>query len=208
MIMNAEVLSGFDKIFLDLDDTLIYERDYLFSVYHKISIEFGKNSIESLNIYEYLRNNFEQGNRSKLFNNLINEFEIPLSNLNIMLDILRGIKLNEGLNLTPEAKVILLEFRKINKQYGIITNGNPEQQANKIKQVKWEGYLEPANVIFANEYEPKPSPLSIDLISKPSKRKKLLYIGDSDVDRDFALNAGVSFYRLVIKNKCSLCFVE
>ena len=206
MMIYNNTISFYDQIFIDLDDTLIYERDYLFSAYYKISAEFGKNSREVLKIYDYLRTNFEQGKRSKLFNNLIDELEMPLTNLVLMLEILRNVKLKEKLNLVFEVKSILLELRKLNKQYIVITNGNPVQQANKINQINWEGYLQPADVIFANHYEPKPSPLSLDVLCKTKDRERILYIGDSDIDRDFAQNAGVSFYRLEVKNSCSVYF--
>ena len=208
MMINDNTISIYDQIFLDLDDTLIYEREYLFSAYYEISIVFGKNSGDVLKIYNYLRNNFEQGKRSKLFNNLIEEFEMPPSNMGVMLEILRNVKLKEKLNLVTEVKCILLELRKLKKQYIVITNGNPVQQANKIKQINWEGHLRPTEVIFANEYEPKPSPLTMEVRCKTNDRKRVLYIGDSDIDRDFALNAGVSFYRLEIKSSCFDYFIQ
>ncbi len=197
-MLDAQFLESFDQIIFDLDDTLIYEKDYLFAAYLNIAETLGNSNEEVINMYSYLRNNFVLGNRSRLFNDFINEFGLPNSHLNIMIQLLRSVKINGGLQITVEGKQILqiLKFEK--REYYIITNGNPIQQSNKINQILWGENPRPNSVVYANEFEPKPSPKSYFMV-QGNKGGKALYIGDSEVDKDFANNAGMGFYQI---NSC------
>jgi phosphoglycolate phosphatase-like HAD superfamily hydrolase len=197
-MLDAQFLESYDQIIFDLDDTLIYEKDYLFAAYLNIAETLGNSNEEVINMYSYLRNNFVLGNRSRLFNDFINEFGLPNSHLNIMIQLLRSVKINGGLQITVEGKQILqiLKFEK--REYSIITNGNPIQQSNKINQILWGENPRPNSVVYANEFEPKPSPKSYFMVQGITGGKAL-YIGDSEVDKDFANNAGMGFYQI---NSC------
>ena len=73
----------------------------------------------------------------------------------------------------------------------IITNGNPDQQYTKILNTDFDVIEKEVDVIYANLFEPKPSPASF--FKNFSKNEKYLYIGDSKVDLDFSRNANISF---------------
>ena len=195
IMLDAQFLESFDQIIFDLDDTLIYEKDYLFAAYLNIAETLGNSEEEVMNMYSYLRNNFVLGNRSRLFNDFINEFGLPNSHLNIMIQLLRSVKINGGLQITVEGKQILQILKLKKREYSIITNGNPIQQANKINQIQWGEYPRPSLVVYANEFEPKPSPISFYMV-QCNKGGKALYVGDSEVDKEFANNAGMFFIRL------------
>ena len=83
------------------------------------------------------------------------------------------------------------------KKIFILTNGNPEQQLNKIKQTEWHG-LEPYLICyFADEVAPKPETDSLDLLIKNHnlQRRNILMIGNSDVDRQCADASGVDLIK-------------
>jgi FMN phosphatase YigB (HAD superfamily) len=187
-------LKKYSQIILDLDDTLIYEKDYLYSAYQSISDKLGENEIDSQEMFLYLKNNFDLGLRKNLFNSFIIAFDLSPLVLQCMLEELRNCIVVGGLNLTKEGAIILDYIKKLKKEYLIITNGNPIQQANKIKQINWDNHLQPSKVVYANEYKPKPCPEVFFALSNLKSFGKVLYIGDSEVDREFAINSGVDYY--------------
>jgi len=84
------------------------------------------------------------------------------------------------------------------KKIFVVTNGNPEQQLNKIKQIEWVG-LEPyLTCYFANEIAPKPETDCIDLLIKDRniQRRNILMIGNTDTDVQCAEASGVDFVKI------------
>jgi len=201
IMIYSDYFKGFDEIIFDLDDTLIYERDYLFSAYLDISERFGSTNTEKSVMFSYLVENFNLGNRSELFNNFICTFSLKDNDMLLMLYLLRNANIKEGLRLTSEAKILLHCLMTLNMKYDIITNGNPIQQANKLRQINWEGLPSPTKVVFANEYKPKPSPDSFFKTRASLCESKILYVGDSEVDDNFAKNCGIEFFKLIIKDE-------
>src|SRR6202012_3853084 len=81
------------------------------------------------------------------------------------------------------------------KQIFIVTNGNPEQQLNKIKQVEWNGLENYLTCYFADELKPKPETDVIEklLQDKNLRRKDLIMIGATEADLLCAQNSGVDY---------------
>ncbi len=81
------------------------------------------------------------------------------------------------------------------KKIFIVTNGDPKQQLNKIKQTEWHG-LEPyLRVYFAEETFAKPEPDAINLLIKDHdlQRRELLMIENSEIDRLCAEVCGIDY---------------
>lgn len=194
-------LNSYCHVIFDLDDTLIHERDYLFAGYKVIANKLGKNSIEANRMFLFLRDNFELGFRTGLFDSMIQYFGLSFNELPFMIGLLRDLDLKTGLSITNEGKAILKILKTQKKKYTIITNGNPKQQANKIRQIVWGSLPKPSKVIFANEFKPKPSIESFRHLQINFCQKKILMIGDSDIDRDFASKAKIDFYRINLIHK-------
>jgi HAD superfamily hydrolase (TIGR01549 family) len=79
------------------------------------------------------------------------------------------------------------------KQLFILTNGNPEQQLNKIRQTEWHGLEKYLTCYFADEIKPKPEPDAIHYILKNHnlERRDIMMIGNSETDALCAENVGV-----------------
>ena len=182
----------------DLDNTLYDEKEFLFGAYKKISFYLeNKYSINNELIYNYLTYHFETSGRKNIFNKLIINFKIPNSELLIFLNILRKYKPVKKYTLFPEIKLLFIELIKSNKLFIIVTNGNVEQQQNKIKNINWEGLSIP-KIFYANTISPKPSPkIYLEKIVPSFNLKEnsnLLFIGDSNEDKLFSKNIGSKFY--------------
>lgn len=81
------------------------------------------------------------------------------------------------------------------KKVFIVTNGKPEQQLNKIKQVEWHGLEQYLTVYFAEETFPKPESDVIDLLIKDHslQRRDLLMIANSETDKLCAEACGIDY---------------
>jgi phosphoglycolate phosphatase-like HAD superfamily hydrolase len=119
------------------------------------------------------------------------KYQYNFDHLNITAKLPLKLLLDQSmLNLMQD---IVIDRKKI----FILTNGNPEQQLNKIKQTEWHG-LEPyLTCYFANETAPKPETDSIDLLIKNHnlKRRDVLMIGNSDIDRQCADASGIDLIK-------------
>lgn len=188
--------SKYKLIVFDLDNTLILERDYLFGAYEEISNQIESAClVDKLKINNYLKDEFINNGRTKLFDKMINRFNISKIEIKAILNILRSYTPLKKISLIENMKLILQVLKDEKIPYVIFTNGNVDQQKNKVANIKWDGLL--TDVIYANEINPKPNPISFSnyLIKNKIKinKSKILMIGDSVVDELFAENFGCDF---------------
>jgi FMN phosphatase YigB (HAD superfamily) len=202
--MRKSILEA-NFIMFDLDNTLFEETDYLFQGYEKIALYLSKkHQLSTFDIYKYLSLNFKFDDRSNLFDNMLEEFNIPQFELPNILDILRTYTPYQKIQLYPELKQVLIEIKSKFVPFVIVTNGNVTQQQNKIKHIDW-GNLKPL-VYYANNCSPKPSPqIYFDCIlpryRESIKKGKIFYIGDSKIDQIFAENIGFDFIDVTLLKK-------
>ena len=188
--------SKYKLIVFDLDNTLILERDYLFEGYEEIACYIESTvSVEKLKIQNYLKDEFIKNGRTKLLSRMMGHFNIRKPELEVILNVLRTYTPVTKIALIKNMKVILEELKDENIPYVIFTNGNVDQQKNKVANIEWDGLL--TDVIYANEISPKPDPISFTNYLLKSqiriKKKEILMIGDSFVDELFAENLGCDF---------------
>jgi FMN phosphatase YigB (HAD superfamily) len=81
------------------------------------------------------------------------------------------------------------------KKLFIVTNGNPEQQLNKIRQIEWHGLEQYLICYFANEYASKPEPDAIHTLihEHELQRRDLLMIGSTKADELSAEASGIDY---------------
>ena len=100
--------SKYKLIVIDLDNTLILEKDYLFKAYEDISYNIESTcSIDRIKIENYLKNEFIKSGRSKLFDNMFSDFNISNVEMTSILNILRTVKPRKKISLIENMKLIL-----------------------------------------------------------------------------------------------------
>jgi FMN phosphatase YigB (HAD superfamily) len=182
----------------ELDDVLYPEKDYLYQVYYlftafleytelvnaKVATSFMIDTYLSEGkafVFDRLKEKFGLDEKYKLnFEHLSHTAKLPLK---LLLDQ----------NMLTFLQDIVVDRKKI----FILTNGDPGQQLNKIKQTGWQG-LEPyLTCYFADEIAPKPETDSIDLLIKDHnlQRRDVLMIGNSDIDRQCADACGIDLIK-------------
>ena len=191
--MNEVYFENYSNIIFDLDDTIIFEKDYLFEVYRLVSKKANKCGYIEKEIFDFLINEFNNHGRKDIYQKLTRKYE-SLLNINEFLDLMRGISLSHPLNINSKVKYYLEQLCCMGKSFDILTNGNVIQQKNKINQTDFGPFCKPDLIIYANEYQPKPS-INSFLAYKSFKAipGKAIYIGDSEIDANFAFNCGIDF---------------
>lgn len=193
-------LSGFSLFIFDLDNTIYNEEEYLLQAYSAICDQLAdsahRHDRESL--LKLMLNIYNQEGREKLFDKFLSRSGLGLSNLPECLKILRTFDPERKIELFPETEKILKYLIKLGKKVFVLTNGNPDQQRNKIRSLVWNNLDNRITFILANEIEPKPSPAGIIRILEITgiEKEKTIFIGDSPIDRECASAGSIQFLNI------------
>ena len=190
---------SYKALVLDLDNTIYPEKDYLFQVYYLIGefIEFQE-GVPHDQVTKFLIDEFMVKGRDHIFDKMIVHFNLPETYLENCFRLLRTAKLPLPLLIFEDMLLRLQEASEAGLRLFVLTNGNPEQQLNKIKHLEWHGLDQHIKCYFCNEIAPKPAPdamlkLLADHQLAPSE---VLFLGDANIDEDCAKAAGVDFERV------------
>lgn len=192
--MNIEYLlqmleDGRTLIF-DLDDTLYPETDFLFQAYRHICIScYGSNSNA---IVDFMTDRFLSHGRQNLFDETLQRFPNEDASVERFLTLLRTFQCVGKLepfdwfrifaSRVPESFVLR-----------IITDGNVFQQRNKLFSLDMGRFCSAVSVVYTQSFLPKPSQASLSGFRDRSCFVAPVYIGNSEVDKQFAENCGFEF---------------
>jgi phosphoglycolate phosphatase-like HAD superfamily hydrolase len=194
---GLSALHGYQEWVFDLDGTIYEERDYLFPAYREMASFCAQRGLaDECKVYGFLTHTFEQAGRKQLFDTLFETFEIPEEYLRDFLRILRTTSMPGTIKPFPYFQDILQIPKPARGRLSIITNGNVRQQKNKVRLIDWSGQYDALTVIYANQFEPKPSRASFDYWSSAAARGNAIYIGNEATDRAFAENSGMDFLQV------------
>lgn len=189
----------YDLVIFDLDNTLYDENLYLFKGYLDIARYLSNkySHIPFLECKMYLEVTFQREGRKFLFDKLFNKYKI-VDELEDCLKLMREVTFDSKIKLFKTSYLLLKDAINSSKVC-VLTNGNPTQQKNKIRQIEWEGLLDDINIVFANEYAPKPSAKVFEDYLLPKYNlisKKILFIGDDISDKSFSQGIGCQFINI------------
>jgi len=181
----------------ELDNVLYPEKDYLFQVYYLFA-----NLIEYTELYDakamlaLMTSTYEKEGKDFVFDRIRERFQIDEKYRQNFNSLIFTAKLPLKLLLYKNMLELLQEIVVDRKKIFILTNGNPEQQLNKIRQTEWHGLEQYLTCYFADEILPKPEPDAIHLILKEHnlQRRDVLLIENSEVDRLSAQACGVDYF--------------
>ena len=187
-------------IFFDLDNTLYDYTNYYSTVLRKISNYLStKYRLLSEEIYITGMNLFRKktSRYPKFFNDLLETFNIPQSEVTVCLEIFN----NYSEKLTPYEDVIPALEDLLNKEYilGVITDGNPKRQKQKIKLLGLERYFD--IIVFTYDLNsPKPSSIPYRYVLEKTDIQPSFayYIGDDPrIDFKGAKDVGMTTIRIL-----------
>lgn len=161
-------------VIFDLDDTLIYEIDYLKSAYYEIASKLDTDNKDQL--FEEMFAWYTQG--KNVFDLLIDRY--PQSHKEGLINIYREHRPTLYLN---EGAKDLLEFCKLNKyNIGLITDGRSITQRNKLQSLGIEDFFD--RIIISEEFgSEKPDERNFRIFMSDDV-KEYFYIADN-IKKDF-----------------------
>jgi len=183
----------------ELDNVLYPEKDYLYQVYYLFA-----NLIEYTELFDaqamigLMTSTYEKEGANVVFDRVKEKFHLDEKYRQSFENLLLTAKLPLKLLLYKNMLELLQDIVVDRKKLFIITNGNPEQQLNKIKQTEWHGLEKYLVCYFADETSPKPEPDIIHLILKEHnlQRRDILMIENTEVDRLCAQASGIDYFNV------------
>ncbi len=184
-----ELSEKYRVIIFDLDDTIYPQFEYDSIVFREFFQQQGLDAKIGIYLAKFKRS---------LGYGCDNVFDIFFHNENIninpqeLVHFYREFLPKDTDKLHNSLKGVIRELSDTNDLY-LVTNGRTRVQTNKLKMLDIEHYfkkifiLDPAN----NQYI-KPSSKAIN--HSFFEKGECIYVGDSIIDRKFALNCGFDFY--------------
>lgn len=174
-------------IIFDLDDTLFDEIEYVKSGFKYVSNYFSNYyNLNSNSIYDFMIKDLEINGRGKIFDNMLNFFDIYSKKK--VIDSIRLYRTHKPNIILPSYSIDILKY--LNKKkipMYIITDGNKIVQSNKIEALKLTKYIK--KEFITHRYgikHSKPSTYCFEKIAKLENVNfyEMLYIGDNP-NKDF-----------------------
>ncbi|TYR38176.1 HAD family hydrolase [Sphingobacterium phlebotomi] len=158
-MMNNEAFS-FDKsvYVFEIDDVLYPKRDYLLQVYYLFSnfVEYTEGRSLATEILGFMKETFEAVGEHAVLPKTIVHFELTEGYLENFERLKANAHLPLKLILKDDIKTLLLSLFEKGKNVGILTDGNPVKQLNKLKHIDWQElsrFLPLLKVFFIRELE-------------------------------------------------------
>ncbi|MBC7399559.1 MAG: HAD hydrolase-like protein [Mucilaginibacter sp.] len=194
--------SDIDKhsaIIFELDNVIYPEKDYLFQVYYLFA-----SLIEYLELHDakvltdLMVATYNTEGKDLVFDRVKEKFAIDEKYRINFQHLLLTAKLPLKLLVYQAVLELLQDIVVDRKKIFIVTNGNPVQQLNKIKQTEWHGLEEHLTCYFAEETLSMPEPNVLNLLMKEHdlKRKDILMIGNSEVSKACAEAYGIDYINI------------
>jgi FMN phosphatase YigB (HAD superfamily) len=201
--MPAMKYSDIDKrksaFIFELDNVIYPEKDYLYQVYYLFSsfLEYTE-LLDAKVITDLMINTYVAEGKDVVFDRVKEKLGIDEKYRANLRNLLLTAKLPLKLLVYKSVLDLMQEIVVDRKRLFIVTNGDPSQQLNKIKQIEWNG-LEPyLTCYFAEEICSKPETNVIELLMKDHQlsRKDIMMIENSDIDRLCAEAVGVDYINM------------
>lgn len=169
----------------ELDNVLYPEKDYCFQAYYLFAgyLEY-LDLIDAKEATDLMVDTFNQKGKDAVFAAVQEKYQLK-DNYHIHFNFLMNtanvpLKLLLYQNMLELMQNIVVDRKKL----FIVTNGNPEQQLNKIKHTQWHGLERYLVCYFADEVVAKPEPDVIHNILRDHnlQRRDIVMIGNSDND--------------------------
>ena len=197
-VQSSNLQNNFNNIkgvIFDLDDTLYPERDYIKSGFKEVAKFLG-----DLNYAEKLFDLFKANKPA--IDNLLGEIN-RLDLKDKCLQIYRAHM--PQINLYPGMKELLIKLKDLNIKTGIITDGRPEGQRNKIKALNLNNCFNKDDIIITDELGGeqfrKPCSIAFQIMRTRWRLNynQNLYIGDN-LNKDFQAPRQLGIKTLLFAN--------
>jgi phosphoglycolate phosphatase-like HAD superfamily hydrolase len=183
----------------ELDNVIYPEKDYLFQVYYLFAsaIEYT-DLIDAKAATDLMVSTYINEGAQFVFERVKEQLGVDEKYRKNFDNLLLTVKLPLKLLIYKNVLQLMQEIVVDRKKIFIVTDGDPQQQLNKIRQTEWNGLEQYLICYFTQESKPKPDTDAIELLLKDNnlKRRDILMIGNSVTDELCAATAGVDYYNV------------
>ena len=180
----------------ELDDVLYPEKDYLFQVYYLFAsfLEYTE-LLDAKVLTDLMVKTYQEEGRDAVFNRAQERFQFDEKYRENFERLQLNARLPLKLLLYADMLELLQQIVVDRKKIFIVTNGNPEQQLNKIRHIEWNGLEKYLVCYFADELAPKPEPDAVyKLINDHGlQRREMVITGNTEADMLCAQACGIDF---------------
>jgi phosphoglycolate phosphatase-like HAD superfamily hydrolase len=184
---------------LELDDVLYPRKDYYYQVYYLFAnlLEYTE-LVDAKQTTDLMINTYISEGDQFVFDRVAEKFTIAEKYRANFDNLLVTAKLPLKLLLYQNMLTLLQEIVVDRKKLFIVSNGNVEQQINKIKQIEWHGLETYLVCYFAEETVAKPEPDVIHLLIQEHdlQRRDVVMIENSETDRLCAEAVGIDYINI------------
>jgi FMN phosphatase YigB (HAD superfamily) len=195
-ITYSDIDTSKKAFIFELDDVLYPAKDYYYQIYYLFANLLEYTELNSASqTTDLMINTYTKKGEGVVFDTIVAELKVDekyRKNLEIMLLTARlPLKLLLYKNMLTFIQEVVLDRKKL----FIVTNGNPQMQLNKMRQIEWHGLESYLTCYFTEEISPKPEPDSLHLLMKEHnlQRHDLVMIGSSDTDSLCAETCGIDY---------------
>ena len=140
----------------EIDDVLYPNRDYILQVYYLFSnfVEYTEGRPIAKEVLDYMKNAFEAVGDEDVVAKTVAQFNLNTGYMENFERLKANAHLPLKLFLKDEIKTLLLSLFESGKNVGILTDGNPVEQLNKLKHIDWQeisDFLPSLKVFFIQE---------------------------------------------------------
>ena len=181
------ILEPYTLFFVDLDDTLFEERQYVLSGFHAIADHVARFGIRSDEAWLFLQQHFETSGREHIFDHLLQHF-LGTAHPELVQELVWAYRDHyPRIHLYPDAAATLRALRSKGR-VTIVTDGLTYVQERKFAALELDRLVD--RVVFCDTMGfPKPDPSSLRGRVEHGVRNALI-IGDRP-DHDLALAAAL-----------------
>ncbi|MEB0262476.1 MULTISPECIES: HAD hydrolase-like protein [unclassified Mucilaginibacter] len=195
-ISYNDIDPGKKAFIFELDDVLYPAKDYYYQIYYLFANLLEYTELNSAaRTTELMIDTYNKKGAGEVYNELVAQLSIEEKYRDKLEIMLLTSRLPLKLLLFKNMLSFMQEVVTDRKRLFIVTNGSPQQQLNKLRQIEWHG-LEPyLTCYFADESLPKPEPDILHLLMKEHnlERRDLLMISGSDTDTLCAETCGIDY---------------
>ncbi|WP_183557691.1 HAD family hydrolase [Mucilaginibacter sp. SP1R1] len=183
----------------ELDNVLYPQKDYLYQVYYLFAnlLEYTE-LVDAKATTNLMIDTYVAEGEHAVFDRMAENFTIAEKYRANFDNLLVTAKLPLKLLLYQNMLSLLQEVVVDRKKLFIVTNGNVEQQVNKIKQIEWHGLEKYLTCYFAEETVSKPEPDVLHLLMQEHnlQRRDIVMIENSETDRLCAETVGIDYFNI------------
>jgi len=193
---SNEYINTHEAFIFELDDVLYPEKDYLLQVYYLFAqfMEYTEQT-DGAQMIHFMQDTYTRDGEAGLFAKTAVHFNLPekyQSNYDLLH---QNARLPLKLLLFGSVLSFMQEIIAAGKRLFLLSNGDPEMQLNKIKQLEWNGIEQHIAVYFTEEIAKGSTPQAIEVIVNFNSLnlEKVIFIGKHGQDAAKAFSKGINF---------------